>query len=266
MNRIHSLLIPVINERREKEATIGESYEKPTDVIQWMMDLANEKESPPENLATRYVYTIIGSMHTVTSAIKDTLYDICARPEYVDPLREELEHILREDRGWQKGTAAKMQRLDSFMKEVQRLNPPSALGLKRVVREPIILSDGLILPKDTYICIATTSHLQTPISPPNSFDGFRYYKKTQASANDQHQYTTTDSDHLHFGHGRYACPGRFVASTEMKVILSRILLNYDMKFPRGQGRPENMTVLELSFQDPAGRIMLKARGESSNET
>ena len=65
-------------------------------------------------------------MHTVTSAIKDTLYDICARSEYVDPLREELEHVLKEDKGWQKGTAAKMQKLDSFIKEVQRLNPPSA--------------------------------------------------------------------------------------------------------------------------------------------
>lgn len=126
MRRIHTLLIPVINERREEEATKGESYEKPADVIQWMMDLANEKESPPENLATRYVYTIIGSMHTVTSAIKDTLYDICARPEYLKPLREELEHVLKEDEGWQKATATKMRRLDSFMKEVQRLNPPSA--------------------------------------------------------------------------------------------------------------------------------------------
>ena len=135
MNRIHSLLIPVINKRREKEATMDESYEKPTDVIQWMMDLANEKESPAENLATRYVYTIIGSMHTVTSAIKDTLYDICARPEYVDPLREELEHVLREDSGWQKGTAAKMQRLDRVMKEVPRLNPPSACKCDSSVKQ-----------------------------------------------------------------------------------------------------------------------------------
>ena len=136
MNRIHLLLIPVINE----QATKGESYEKPTDVIQWMMDLANEKELPPENLATRYVYTIIGSMHTVTSAIKDKLYDICARPEYVDPLREELGHVLKEDRGWQKGTAAKMQRLDSFMKEVQRLNPPCACECESSIRQKETLS------------------------------------------------------------------------------------------------------------------------------
>lgn len=126
MQRIHNLLIPVINQRRENEAAKGETYEKPADVIQWMMDLANETESPPDNLATRYVYTIIGSMHTVTSAIKDTLYDICARPEYVQPLREELEHVLQEDEGWKKGTASKTRKLDSVMKEVQRLNPPSA--------------------------------------------------------------------------------------------------------------------------------------------
>ena len=111
-----------------------------------------------------------------------------------------------------------------------------------------------------------TSHWQNEISSPGEFDGFRYYKKTQAFGTDQYQYSTTDSEHIHFGHGRYACPGRFVASTEMKIILSRIPLNYDMKFLRGQGRQGNMTVLELSFQDPAGRIMLKARGESCNET
>lgn len=126
MQRIHNLIIPVINQWRENEAAKGETYEKPADVIQWMMDLTNETESPPDNLATRYVYTIIGSMHTVTSATKDTLYDICARPEYVQPLREELEHVLQEDEGWKKGTASKMRKLDSIMKEVQRLNPPSA--------------------------------------------------------------------------------------------------------------------------------------------
>ena len=126
MQRIHALLIPVINKRRQRELADGELYEKSEDLIQWMMDLANEEEAPSNKLATRYVYTIIGSMHTVTSAIKDTLYDICERPEYLEPLREELERVLEEDNGWRKGTAAKMQRMDSFMKEVQRLNPPSA--------------------------------------------------------------------------------------------------------------------------------------------
>lgn len=281
MRRIHALLIPVLVERKRLEADQGDFYERPDDVIQWMMDLADGKEAELENLVTRYVYTIIGSMHTVTSAIKDTLYDICARPEYIKPLRDEMEQVLKEDQGWNKSTAAKMQKTDSLMKEVQRLNPPSArkqcishdgfghhkadfnplVGFKRVVKEPITLSDGLQLPKGTYICVVTTSHLQDDIAPPgpNNFDGFRYHKKALETGSGRHQYSSTDGDHIHFGHGRYACPGRFAASVEIKIILARILLHYDMKFPEGQGRPKNMTVLELSFQDPAGRIMFKQR-------
>ena len=113
MQRIHNLIIPVINQRRENEAAKGETYERPADVIQWMMDLANETESPPDNLATRYVYTIIGSMHTVTSAIKDTLYDIYARPEYMQPSRKELEHI-------EKKNGFKNAKVEQYHERVQR--------------------------------------------------------------------------------------------------------------------------------------------------
>ena len=91
------------------------------------MDLANEQESDPANLASRYVYTILGSMHTVGGAIIDTLYDICAhQDEYLQPLRDEMEQIIREDDGWSKGMTAKIMKMDSFMKETQRLNPSSA--------------------------------------------------------------------------------------------------------------------------------------------
>ena len=108
------------------QATDNERYEKPEDVLQWMMDLADEKEEQPENLATRYIYAILGSLFSVSGSIKDTLYDVCARPEYISSLREEIEQALTEDGGWQKTTPAKLQKMDSFMKEVQRLNPPSA--------------------------------------------------------------------------------------------------------------------------------------------
>ena len=122
--RIHEYLVPLINERRRVEA--AGSYKKPEDVLQWMMDLAKGKEREPEDLTNRYIFTIIGSMHTVTSAVVDSMYDLAGRPEYTLPLREELEIALHEDGGWERGTPAKLQKLDSFMKEVQRHNPPSA--------------------------------------------------------------------------------------------------------------------------------------------
>lgn len=34
---------------------------------------------------------------------------------------------------------------------------------------------------------------------------------------------------LGFGHGRHACPGRFFASQEMKLMLAHIVMTYDVR-------------------------------------
>jgi cytochrome P450 len=41
-------------------------------------------------------------------------------------------------------------------------------------------------------------------------------------------------ENMGFGYGRHACPGRFFAATEIKLIVARILLDYDFKLPEGQ--------------------------------
>lgn len=48
------------------------------------------------------------------------IYDLAGHPEYVEPLREEIETLLNEH-GWQKSTLMKMKKLDSFIKECLRL-------------------------------------------------------------------------------------------------------------------------------------------------
>lgn len=93
--------------------------------MQWMMDAAEGEERDAENLATRYVFSIIGSLYTVSAGLVDCLYDLIARPEYMHELRAELTDALREDGGWAKGTASKLVKMDSFMKESQRVNAPS---------------------------------------------------------------------------------------------------------------------------------------------
>jgi cytochrome P450 len=121
--RIHGFLVLLINERRQRQAK-GEKLDEY--IMTWMMELANDAEYPAENIAQRYIYTIIGSMHTVTAAVVNTVYDLCERPDYVEPLRQEVAQVLEETDGWQKETANQMLRMDSFLKEVQRMNPPSA--------------------------------------------------------------------------------------------------------------------------------------------
>jgi hypothetical protein len=50
---------------------------------------------------------------------------LCAHPKYVGPLREEIESVLAENNGrFVKRNMTKLRKLDSFIKESQRLSPP----------------------------------------------------------------------------------------------------------------------------------------------
>jgi hypothetical protein len=42
-------------------------------------------------------------------------------PEYVQPLREEIETVIQEQ-GWSKASISEMTKLDSFVKEMMRLS------------------------------------------------------------------------------------------------------------------------------------------------
>ena len=143
-----------------------------------------------------------------------------------------------------------------------------AVSFKRIVQQPITLSDGVELAKGSYICVVNASHIhfENPIDESDfkTFDGLRYYRKRRGLVSkSRYQYASTDESHITFGHGRFCCPGRFVASVEIKMILVHFLLNYDLSFPKGKTtRPKNLRVLELGFQDPTARFLLQKRNQS----
>ena len=98
------------------------------------------------------------------------------------------------------------------------------------------------------------------IPDPEVFDGLRYYRMRQREGHaNKHQFATTDPYTLHFGHGKYSCPGRFLASNVIKLILGRLLLDFDFRFPSSQGRPEDVRVHEYVFPDPLGKVEFKLR-------
>jgi hypothetical protein len=57
----------------------------------------------------------------VKQAFTHALYDLAANPQYIQPLREEVEVNLAE-KGWTKAAMDKMWKVDSFLKESMRLH------------------------------------------------------------------------------------------------------------------------------------------------
>ena len=286
LKKAQSIIVPVIKERRRADAHRhgNASYQKPNDFLQWMMDEANEDDGQPNKLAHRLLILTLAAVHTTSMAATQALFDLSARPEYIEPLYQEVSQAVAEDGGFKKTTLTKMRKLDSFIRESQRLSPPSlrinfptlidigeilqrltrfdTVGFKRAVKEPLTLSDGIQLPVGAHIMMPIYPIVVDPaITPdPHTFDGFRHYRRRLLPGeSNKHQFATTDENNLHFGHGKFSCPGRFLASNTIKLLLSHLLLGYEFKLMEGEERPKNVHLHEYVFPDPKARIRIREK-------
>ncbi|KAM5442855.1 putative ent-kaurene monooxygenase [Microsporum ferrugineum] len=277
---------PIVLQRRKEQASRqgDPSYERPNDMLQWMMDGANENDGQPHKLAHRQLLLSLASIHTTTMSTAHSLYDLCAHPEYFDELRQEAYDVMKEDGGWKKTTLNKMRKLDSFLKESQRVNPPS-LRMYYFKLDPILKASFanlscyqllltvsfklrslslmvLIFPRAPISSVPAAAILKDNDNLPgaDTFDGLRYYKIRQhPDEANKHQFAMTDTNNLHFGHGKYSCPGRFFASNEIKIILAHLLMDYEFKYLPGCSRPKNLTADENLYPDPSARLLMRKR-------
>ncbi|KAI0386473.1 putative cytochrome P450 [Hypomontagnella monticulosa] len=262
--RALDLLLPELNRRLAEPADSNASVHN--DMIQWMQDRARktgDKSFDSKELANLQMLTATAAIHTTRLAIIHTLYDLAARPEYVEPLRDEILQVTKDSNGiLQKQHLTQMRLLDSFMKESQRHSPPSVATFQRKAMIPITLSNGFRIPAGTIVQCNTNILDEAPPEwgDPHAFDGFRFYKLRTRSPEDvnRFQFASTTYDSMQFGFGRDACPGRFFASNQIKIILAYILSHYDIKFEDGVvGRPKNFMFEVNVLADPTKMVLFK---------
>jgi len=102
--------------------------------------------------------------------------------------------------------------------------------------------------------------------PSQTFDPFRFSRIRNANDPDpigykspeQYQFVSVSKENLNWGFGRNACPGRFFAANEIKLILASILLDFDLAMPEGRKeRFENVVVAGGIVPDTTREILLR---------
>lgn len=120
------IIVPIIKERRRREQDASTSgYQKPEDFLQYLMDGATGTDAQPEKLAHRLLILTLAAVHTTSMAATQALFDLCVHPEYIEPLRTEVSSVLEAEGGYTKQSLTYFKKLDSFIRESQRLSPPS---------------------------------------------------------------------------------------------------------------------------------------------
>lgn len=140
-------------------------------------------------------------------------------------------------------------------------------SIHRHVDQEIKLSNGSTLPKGSRMLVSADSFMDPEVyTEPDKFDLYRFHNlRSQTKDSNGHQYVTTSSQHLLFGHGTHACPGRFFASNEMKIALCHLLLKYDWKLCEGETeRPANLQADAGFLTNPGAKVMCRRRKEEIN--
>ncbi|PVH96873.1 cytochrome P450 [Periconia macrospinosa] len=234
------LLQPVLDERKQNLAE--PFFKKPKDMIQGVIDYAPEgRGSVLEFQGRSQMILGLASTHTTSITLENALYDLAANPQCLQPLRDELEKMIEQDGGnLLVKSFTMLRKMDSFLRESQRMNPVDLLSLRRKTKVAKKFCDGTKVPAGTSIAIPVSIvRNDGTLTNPDVFDAFRFQKLGDAEGNlNKYLYVNTDANSLGFGHGVHACPGRFFAAIEVKLILAHILLHYDIKFADGIQRPK----------------------------
>lgn len=97
--------------------------EEANDFLQFLKDTAKGAEKEDKFISHLLVMVAFASIHTSVATIGSLVFDLCQYPELVDMIREEYEGIVDQNGNIPKGGFVKLVKMDSIMKESQRLNP-----------------------------------------------------------------------------------------------------------------------------------------------
>ncbi|KAF4902655.1 Aspyridones efflux protein [Colletotrichum fructicola] len=195
---------------------------------------------------------IFTAIHPTSETLWQVLYDIALYPEYQEILRNELKEVDRTDeRSW----LSQVPKMDSFMKESQRLHAASLVTLTRKVLKPMTTSSGLHFPAGSQISYMTDAVNLDPNrwSDPEKFDGLRFYNMKMDVETGSQQVTLSYSysgfpGQLNFGYGVQACCGRHYAGWLIKMILAELVTMFDLKLAEGPGEEEGMRCFTIRSQ------------------
>ncbi|KAK2598781.1 hypothetical protein N8I77_012168 [Diaporthe amygdali] len=233
-------------------AAVASGTEEEDVFLHWQIDhaLPSEKEVP--EMAKRQCILTLASIHTTAMTVGHMIYDLCAHSEWITPMVKEVDGIFK-----------------SLARPGDKWGEATALGISSkawLAREPITFKDGTKIPEGTRVAFPMYDcHMDSGMFPNlEVFDPMRIYRKRHASPDQKHLLMAgqTSPNNLSFGYGNQACSGRQFAVAEIKLIVGRLLHEYEFRLPEGKSRPKVMYINENVFPDQSATVLLRRRNAS----
>ncbi|KAL6856827.1 cytochrome P450 [Trichoderma novae-zelandiae] len=196
----------------------------PRDILSWLIKALNEGDpsAPPGEMAIQEHarLLIIAGSDTTSAALANALYYLARSPESYRRLQAALRDQFPggvNDWSYEKNIPY----LDYVIQETLRLKPSVPGGLPRVAPPEGLMVDNDFIPGGTVIAVPTFSIQRDP----------RFWSDADVFKPERWEGLSTEkSPWIPFTRGQWACPGRNLAMMEMRMVLSRIALQYNVSF------------------------------------
>lgn len=287
-DRAADLVKPILNAHLAKEGNeklYSDEGDEIGNVISWLLArMGTDERKDPTKIVNELLILSFAAIHTTTNTFFQAILDLATYRQYIPILIDEINKVILEDGcdisddgvlRMRKSSMPKLAKLDSFIKESHRVNPLGLISHFRKVMSDVTISSGHTIRKGTVIGIPSwfihnnSDALFSPgiTKPLNEFDGLRFYNLRQLAGNEnRHLFVATSPESLAFGHGNHACPGRFFAGNELKVVMIELLRNWDFRLPgddKLEGgiwrRPKNTDYKAECRPDPLARLEFRRK-------
>ncbi|KAK5627603.1 hypothetical protein RRF57_003318 [Xylaria bambusicola] len=172
---------------------------------------------------------IIAGSDTSATTLIHSFYELGRDPNVVQKIRNELEHHgIRNDDSLSVTSIQHLEYLNAFINETLRMHPTNPGGLFRLTPSGGVQLGGHYLPGGVKI---VNPHYSVHRSPkafvaPNEFIPERWTTRPELIRNKK--------AFCAFSQGRYACIGRNLALNELRAVISKAVLEFDISFAPGE--------------------------------
>jgi cytochrome P450 len=128
-------------------------------------------------------------------------------------------------------------------------------------RNGLKMPNGTVLPHGTQTVIPMEQihYDESNYASAASYNAFRFCEEAAHDGTKPKSGVTLDESFVSFGYGKHACPGRFFALHEMKLMLTHLVAHYDVQPLKERPIQYNLMWLKLPSEKATIRVRRRAR-------
>jgi cytochrome P450 len=244
-----------IRSARERMRQQAQLQAKPGNMLEAMIAASENPESgfTDEELVSNAVLSVIGGEDTTANSIAWMLILLADNPSAARALTAEVDAILGEDtlvRDWE--MMKQFPYLEAAHSEAQRLRAVAPyIGL--VSNADCVVGDTFI-PKNTAVVVSTAGEGLDEAQFPDA----EHYRPERWIFEHRPPKEEDPSRKLFpFGGGARLCPGRFLALTEIKIVVSMILRHFELEPVRNAPPPTQLLNFFMAPSEVPVRLKLR---------